>query len=219
MEISAQVTFVIWILECFANLCVFIAFKFIFGKTGPGLLIIHMVWYHLILPYTYLMNTSDNRNLVVEDGWRNTIRNAFGILNKCGRSDITTMISKPDGKPNKCEIFVTSKSRQIITQSQNPAIELPNVPREEQQGTSKICSGGRKVTKRCNKSQRSDSGSDTKSYRRSMGETIFWYMLSHVETEDAYLHYFRQLIIFEDSLNHKGAPSTYHIVHLSLIHI
>ena len=216
MKISAQVNFVIWILESFANLCLFIALMFIFGKSGPGLLITHMVWYHLILPYTYLMNTSDNRNLVIEDGWRNTLRNAFGILNKCNQSDIiTTVRSKADSKPNRSDIFVTSKSRHIIPQSQTPPIELPNVLSEAQQGTSKICSGGTKVVKGRYKRPRSDSDSDTKSHRRSTGEAIFSYMLSNVENEDAYLHYFRQLISFEESLNHKDGPNSFDIVHVN----
>ena len=33
--------------------------------------------YHLLLPYTFLMNTSHNKNLVVDDGWVTTIQNTL----------------------------------------------------------------------------------------------------------------------------------------------
>ena len=119
-EVSAHVTFVIWILECFANLCIVIIWKFIFGVTGAGTLITSMVLHYLILPYTYLMNTSDNRNLVAVDGWKNVIRNSLGVLNKYSSSDIPTggsdPCTQPNNRPNKSAIFMTSESRHIIPQ-------------------------------------------------------------------------------------------------------
>ncbi len=88
VEVSAYVTFVIWILEWCANLSLIIVWRVIYGYTGAHTLITAMVWNHLILPYTYLMNTSDNRNLVVGFGWRNVIKNCLGILNKRSSSDV-----------------------------------------------------------------------------------------------------------------------------------
>ena len=71
------------------------------------------------------------------------------------------------------------------------------------------------VTEGCNTKQRSGSESDVKSYRHSMGETILSYMLSNVENEEAYLHYFRQLISFEGGLNKEDGSNVFDIVHLN----
>ena len=95
----------------------------------------------------------------------------------------------------------------IIPKNQDPSIDLPNVPLAEQQSTSKICSTGLKAKRGRHKPPRSDSESDTKSYRRSMGETLLSYMLLNVENEDAYLHYFRQLDSFQANLNYESRPN------------
>ena len=41
-----------------------------------------VLWFMVILPYTFLMNTSHNKNLVTDEGWWNTIRNTFGWSKK-----------------------------------------------------------------------------------------------------------------------------------------
>ena len=37
-----------------------------------------MLLYFVILPYTFLMNTRYNKNRVVEEGWKNVLRNVIG---------------------------------------------------------------------------------------------------------------------------------------------
>ena len=75
--------------------------------------------------------------------------------------------------------------------------------------------GGTHVTERCHTNQASDSESDLKSYRRSKGETIIYYMISNVENEDAYLHYFKQLISFEEGLNKQVGSDILDIEHFN----
>ena len=216
MEVSAQVTFVIWILECVSILCSSIVWKFIYyGKTGPGTLTTTMVWLHIILPYVYLMNTSDNRYLVAHSGWKSTIQNVFGTLNRGKQSEIVIGKSTPDINPITADIYMTNNSKQIIPKNHDVPIHLPNVPLEEQQSTSKLCCGVMHGTEGCNTNHRSDSESDSKSYRRSIGEEIFSYMLSNVQNEDTYLHYFKQLISFEEDLNKEGEPNIFHIAHIN----
>ena len=88
-EVFAYVTFVIWILECFANLCIIIVWLFVYGVTSAGTLTTGMVWYYLILPCTYLLNTSENRNRVADNGWSNAIQYAVGMVNQDSNGDIT----------------------------------------------------------------------------------------------------------------------------------
>ena len=80
VKVNAQVTFVIYILECMANLSLLIFWIFVNGMTSAITVTIGIVWFHIVLPYTFLMNTSHNKNLLTEDGWWNTIRNAVGFF-------------------------------------------------------------------------------------------------------------------------------------------
>ena len=170
MEVSAQVTFVTWLLECFANLCIIVVWMFVYNATSAGTTTLGMLFYYLILPYTYLMNSSHNRNLVVGNGWRNTFRNAVGISNKDNKGDIARVTKTNDNKVDRSDIFMTSKSRHIIQQSQDLHIhQMPNVPSENQPSTSKMVSDVTQVTEGYNTSQSSASESAPKFCRQ---ETI-----------------------------------------------
>ena len=75
VKINANVTFFIWILEWMANLTTvllsFFALKFtIFPEYA-------LIWYYVVLPYTYLMNTSHNKKRIIDDGMATVLRNAL----------------------------------------------------------------------------------------------------------------------------------------------
>ena len=83
VHINANVTFIIWILEWLANInCSIIAWLFaqdiqffrFFGHTSVFLLFA-LIWYYVILPYTYLMNTSHNKKRIIDDGLVSVLRN------------------------------------------------------------------------------------------------------------------------------------------------
>ena len=78
MKVNANVTFVIWILEWIANI-----FAYICWILGPNFTRyfpeVVLIWYFIILPHTFLMNTSHNKDLIVDDGLKTTLINAFGI--------------------------------------------------------------------------------------------------------------------------------------------
>ena len=46
-----------------------------------------IMWFHVILPYTFLMNTSHNKRLVTDEGWWNTIRNTLRLPDISDTSD------------------------------------------------------------------------------------------------------------------------------------
>lgn len=79
VKVNAQVTFVIYILETVANLSIFIVWFFVNHGNNNLTLTLSVLWFNVILPYTFLMNTSHNKNLVADEGWWNTIRNTFGL--------------------------------------------------------------------------------------------------------------------------------------------
>jgi len=153
---------------------------------------------------------------VVGKGWRNAIQNVFGILNTCKRNDIPTVSLTTDKNRNTSDIPIASKSRQNIHQNQahiTSTIYPYNVPVEELPSTSKICSGSKQAGEGVSASRTSSSEPDLKSYRRSIGDKIISHMLSNIENEDAYLHYFKQLAIFEEGLNHQDESNIFEIVY------
>ena len=79
VKVNAQVTFVIYILETVANLSIFIVWFFVNHGNNNLTLTLSVLWFNVILPYTFLMNTSHNKNLVSDEGWWNTIRNTLGL--------------------------------------------------------------------------------------------------------------------------------------------
>ena len=62
-------------LEVATNIFYFILLGLVIKKTTFGTLITAMMLYLIILPYSFLMNTSNNKNRVVEVGWRAIFKN------------------------------------------------------------------------------------------------------------------------------------------------
>jgi len=79
VKVNAQITFVTYILETVANVSIFFLWNFAYQKNNDFSLILIMLWYHIILSYTFLMNTSHNKNMLVNDSWSNTIRNIVKV--------------------------------------------------------------------------------------------------------------------------------------------
>ena len=77
VAVNARVTFVVWILETIANISVLILWQLVYGTTTFGTLTNSMIWYYLIISYTFLMNTSYNKDRIIEDGWKMIIMNAL----------------------------------------------------------------------------------------------------------------------------------------------
>ena len=81
MKVNAEVTAVITCLETIGNLVCIFLFVFL-DLSGYTDLFVSLSLYLLILPYTFLMNTRDNKNRVIDDGWINVLKNTFQISSK-----------------------------------------------------------------------------------------------------------------------------------------
>ena len=79
VKVNAQVTFVIYILETIANFSIFIVWTIVHGYSSEVTVTMGVMWFHIVLPYIFLMNTSHNKNLLIDDGWWSTVKNALGI--------------------------------------------------------------------------------------------------------------------------------------------
>ena len=77
VQVNAQVTFAIYILETVALASVVILWFAI--RKNELSVTLAFVSFYVVLPYTFLMNTSHNKNLITEHGFLNTLRNAIQI--------------------------------------------------------------------------------------------------------------------------------------------
>ena len=76
--VNAQVTAMISFIECVVFFGHVLGVS-IAGRTNPEVVIIvlmmYLVLYGVIAPYSFLMNSSHNKNRIVEHGWINVVKN------------------------------------------------------------------------------------------------------------------------------------------------
>ena len=77
VEINTNVIFAIWILETASVLVMFVVW-IIFQKKELTTTLIFLFWY-VAIPLTFLMNNSDNKDLMANIGLLDIVRNTFGI--------------------------------------------------------------------------------------------------------------------------------------------
>ena len=86
IRVNAQVTFMISVLEMIGGI-INLTLVLMFKTTTFPVVINSMIIYLIILPRAFLMNTSHNKNRIIEHGWRNVLRNTFGLLPKPSHVD------------------------------------------------------------------------------------------------------------------------------------
>ena len=149
VKVNAQITFIIYILESVANVSILVAWTLVVHKSNDLPRMLSILWYHLFLPYTFLMNTSHNKNLVVDDGWVTTIQNTLilpsptyilhfdHILRWFRRfNGFNENIAKPNEEENPESMNPDSPmgmkhhpSRQNIANEENATPEIPSISR------------------------------------------------------------------------------------------
>ena len=77
VQVNAQVTFAIYVLETLALVSVVVVWFMI--RKNEISMTISFISFYVMLPYTFLMNTDYNKNLITEYGFFNTIRNALRL--------------------------------------------------------------------------------------------------------------------------------------------
>ena len=78
VRVNAQVTFMISILEIIGGLIAKMVVH-IFKSTTIPVVINVEIMYLILLPRVFLMNTSYNKSRIIEHGWRNILKNTFGL--------------------------------------------------------------------------------------------------------------------------------------------
>ena len=240
VEVNAEITMMIWIMESIANFCSVVGFIVASGKPHYSNLTIVILWYYVILPYTFLMNTSYNKDRIINDGWKIVILNVLikpylfyknvssvdqlsipiqslngttGNLNKNSdnldpeSNSILETSSDPitSDQSLKMKIFTISTRDFNSTKIQsNQCMEIEDLDAVPSTSRNKINNLTPHQPKTL--STRSESSESEHYYKNSRLRTrkkIFGNMLEEMENEDAYFHFFHELLEFEQLLKEK----------------
>ena len=257
VKVNAQVTFVIYILESVANFSILVVWVFVIGMSSEVTVTMGVVWFHIVLPYTFLMNTSHNKNLLTDDGWWNTIRNTVGIPGIFNFSTPEPILSCLDTLRSSLQVnrrqqeighgdvqgttvrnssYLQVNSRPPCKQSSSDSIFLISKPEDVQQpsfsGSSNIpgrsaCtrqevlnSRDRRMRQKLPTTKQTSATDDEdqspqKSHHLCLGEEILCNMIIHIDNEDEYLHYLKQLSQLEENVKQGPFRVDFEIIHLS----
>ena len=218
-----------------------------------GLITLNIViaWYYVIIPLTFLMNTSYNKDRVVENGWKVVLLNPFvkirpyfkqptafelkRILRKGPKNEKENVLigqnktiqpskeanpvveSSPNSKysdgKNKERVFIISNKKLDNSKIKvDSVLEVEDIEVIPSTSMNKNNIDPQPQLKRLHaKSSSSDSepANYTKSHRLQIGENILRHMAEKINEENCYLHYFHQLLEFEDMLKNEPLDPKY----------
>ena len=83
MEVNIRVTFILWLIEFVGQIAlVFVPKIFGHGQAGTAAGMIFVVlFYFVLLPFFYLVNSSDVKQTIAEESWFRAIREIFNRSN------------------------------------------------------------------------------------------------------------------------------------------
>ena len=76
VRVNAEVKAMVSLIEAFINITYLVVIKFTV-RTSFGTLMIQTSMYLIILPYFSLMNTSYNKDRIIENGWKTLFKNLW----------------------------------------------------------------------------------------------------------------------------------------------
>ena len=160
--------------------------------------------YLVIVPYSLLMNTSHNKNRVIEHGWTNVFKNLFGKYNNASRisnalpdnceniqNKKIQLKDAAHGKSNK-NIFTTTSSGNDTDTDQN--VSAANIPStaEEEPSTS---SGFKLINAENTGLQRLNVNTLPKmDNNQDLSQKLVLEMFYHIDNEEQYIEYFKKLV-------------------------
>ena len=151
VEVNAQVTAIVSLFEFLGN--VSHLFLLIYFKGTSYISLFHAIsLYHIVLPYSFLMNTSENKNRIIEKGWIIVFKNILGRPHGVGEFDDNyeevNTVSKDNkdtqlngsANSNECGISISKQSGSNDQLFESEENSLPNVPSSDDPSCSNISS-------------------------------------------------------------------------------
>ena len=198
LHVNAQITATISIIESIITITYTIIVA-LTVRTSFGTLINIMILYMIIVPYSFLMNTSDNKERIIEIGWMNVVKNIFGsFFNPRGSDDPiptisndiemkTTNTERKLDKGQKKETFNITSSNHEKDKNASTTFSKLEVVYDEQPSTSGLLKS--KITRK--------EKYQTNSYQ------LISKMLTCIEVEEQYIKYFRAYLSYREAYNEE----------------
>ena len=206
--VNTQITAMISILETSTTLSyVFIVFFAI--RTSYASILQLLVLYCLIVPYSLLMNTSHNKNRVIEHGWKNVFKNLFGKFNNSSQiaDACSNALENPQNGTNELKdsppldnsskkIFTTTSSGNVIDAEKNiPYVHIPSLCNDEPSTSKGVIPMNAENTGV--KSLNVNNLPETEN-NQDLSQKLVLDMFYHIDTEDQYIEYFKKLVTYDE---------------------
>ena len=190
VKTNAQVTSMVCIIETAVVLFNWITF----GLIGSWISL--FILYLILLPYFFLMNTSHNKERVIEYGWKNVIWNFIGrklrvLMNLCehfGNKDLVHEIFISNTTSKNCDIEKSNCSEDSIKLK-----TISNSMLDDYPSTSK----GQYITKQFDRPPTASDSSGDESYENKTGvsvEVLISQMFKSIHDEKVYIECLKRLI-------------------------
>ena len=142
VRVNAQVTALITIFEVLGMCIIKMPHILVIKYSSFAWPTLFMLLYFVILPYAFLMNTTSNKNRIIEDGWMNVLKNIVScykcnvmvpsnianeaaVANEASANEAPVASEKiidPEKKPNISDISLVSKTTESIA-TKNTAVK------------------------------------------------------------------------------------------------
>ena len=171
-------------------------------KTSYITLIQIMMLYMIVLPYAFLMNTSHNKNRIIEHGWKNIFRNIFvkpnitislDTVHSLDENITQSKIKSDDGKKKSNEsidVFVTETSGNPLDRISNVKASLKDTIDDS--------------------NKPSTSGEQRKQVKKASRRLIVK-MLNAIENEEEYLKIFQSFVMYMDHCKKGNDPDRFQL--------
>ena len=231
LKVNADVTFVIWILEWVGYLLIIILWAIGALLKVDILLDAIIVVYYVMLPHCYLMNTSHNKDRIIDEGLKNIIKNVFHIpfdlsqfvnlfgkkdndsrdaiegnvvennVERCEKEHEISIVDKSNVQTNEIELDTDHRLRNSID---IPEVEHSTMKPSSSSGICEEDGRNHLVITSLTDSEDDlvDEVADT-DLCLSIRKQLLIYMKESVNNEENYIHYFLQLIDLGTKTKHK----------------
>jgi hypothetical protein len=210
LQVNAQVTATTAFIETFTQAIFVVVLVYNKGTTYSSLILV-MLLYQIILPYAFLMNTSHNKNRIVEFGWKIVLYNLIGRSNNSVEPTEVTPKEKNESQASTKEKIKKSSKRENDTNTFISIISSPALQSNFSEDclVSQSTSSGKKSVPRnhgVNKDVHAALGVNAiveQDNNYNKAQKIISMMIKCINNEILYIEYFKKLVDIQDSLN-KG---------------
>jgi hypothetical protein len=208
VTVNAQVTAVISLIETAFNMFSIIIGTITVRPSWLIIIILNMTLYMVIIPYTFLMNTSDNKKRVVEYGWKNVFQNMLGgkSISRISPSEAsntklrttqnTVKLKTISGEIVSDRLFTTKSLADITNEDIDVAASTIYDTFDDEATTS----NGTKSTnpKTASFVLPKVNDLDTKLSYQDTAKKLVAQMINHVGDSEQYIKYFKSLVAYQE---------------------